>query len=100
MDEEVTAIGGRYCFTEEARLPFGDREVLYFKGWAVFDTTCCGSGSSSYVFVPGFLVDLKTRRNEQGLQVSLVEPIRDGSVQEAIRGLISGKEIVRQISFL
>jgi hypothetical protein len=100
LDEEVAAIGGRYTLTAEDRLPFGHREVLYLLGWAVFDTTCCGAGGCSYAFVPGFIVGWKTRRNGDGQEVSLVEPIRDPSMQEAVRLLIEEKETVQQVTFL
>ncbi|MGO9021631.1 MAG: hypothetical protein ACLQVJ_25120 [Syntrophobacteraceae bacterium] len=100
LDEEVAAIGGRYTFTAEVRLPLGDREILYLLGWAVYDNTCCGAAGCSYAFVPGFIVDWKTRRNGEGLEVSLVEPIRDPSVQDAVSLLIKGKEIVQQVTFL
>jgi hypothetical protein len=100
LDEEVAAVGGRYTLTAEFRLPFGHREVLYLLGWALFDTACCGAGGCSYAFVPGFIVDWKTSRNGEGLEVSLVEPIRDPSVQDAVRLLIEGKQIVQQVTFL
>ncbi|MGA3113274.1 MAG: hypothetical protein ABSF90_02445 [Syntrophobacteraceae bacterium] len=100
LDEEVVAIGGRYTLTAEVRLPLGDREILYVLGWAAFDTTCCGAGGCSYALVPGFIVDWKTRRNGEGLEVSLLEPILDPSVQDAVSLLIKGKEIVQQVTFL
>lgn len=100
LDEEVAAIGGRYFLTAEARLPFRHREVLYLLGWAVFDTTCCGAGGCSYALVPGFIVDWKTGRNEEGLDVSVVEPIRDRSMRDAVRILIENKESVQQVTFL
>lgn len=100
LDKEAAAIGGRYTLTAEVRLPFGHREILYLLGWALFDTTCCGAGGCSYAFVPGFIVDWKTRRNGDGLEVSLVEPIRDPSVQDAVRLLIERKETVQQVTFL
>jgi len=100
LDEEVYAIGGRFSITAEFRLPFGDREILYLTGWAAFDNSCCGAGGCSYAFVPGFLVGWKTMRNGEGMQVSLVEPIADPSVQETVRLLIEGREIVQQVTFL
>lgn len=100
LHEEVTAIGGRYTLTAEGRLPFGGRDVLYLLGWAAFDTTCCGAGGCRYALVPGFIVGWKTRQNAEGLSVSLVEPIRDPCVQEAVRRLIEGIETVQQVTFL
>jgi hypothetical protein len=100
LDEEVTAIGGRYTITAEVRLPFGRREILYVLGWADFDTTCCGAGGCSYALVPGFIVGWKTRQNAEELKVSLVEPIRGPSLQKAVRLLIEKNQTVQQVMFL
>lgn len=100
LDEEVAAIGGRYTITAEVRLRLGGREVLYLLAWAAFDTTCCGAGGCSYAFVPGFIVDWKTRRSGEGLEVSRVEPILDPSVQEDVRRLIEKSETVQQVTFM
>jgi hypothetical protein len=100
LNRDITAIGGSYVLVKEARLPFGSREILYIIGHAVFDTTCCGVGGCAYALVPGFVLAWKSKDNENGLAVSEVEPIHDTGVQEQVRRLIEGKEIVQQVSFL
>jgi len=99
LNQEVTAIGGRYVLVKEARLPFQGREVLYLVGHAAFDTTCCGAGGCAYALVPGFIVSWKSATNPDGLDVSRVEPIRDAVVQEQVRRLVAGREVVHQIRF-
>ena len=47
LGQEVTAIGGHYVFGKEIRWPFSNREILYFVGYAVLDSTCCGVGGGS-----------------------------------------------------
>jgi hypothetical protein len=99
LNQEVDAIGGRYILLKEVRLPFHGRDVLYVVGGAIADTSCCGVGGCAYALVPGFVVDWKYRRNQGGLAVSLVEPIRDGIIQGRVRRLIGRAEIVQQVDF-
>lgn len=100
LNQEVTAIGGSYVLTKEARLPMKGREFLYLTGHAVFDTSCCGDGGCGYALVPGMIVEWRYRTNEAGLPVSKVEPIRDPALQEKIKRLILETEMVNQVSFL
>jgi hypothetical protein len=100
LNQEVTAIGGRYVLVKEVRLPFRGREVLYLVGHAAFDTACCGAGGCAYALVPGFIVYWKTGANQGGLAVSQVKPIHDKGVQEQLWELIREEETVHQIRFL
>jgi hypothetical protein len=100
LSRDITAIGGTYALVKEVRLPFSSQEILYVVGHAAFDTACCGVGGCAYALVPGFVLTWKSRSNEDGLAVSEVEPIRDTGVQEQVRRLIEGKEIVQQVNFL
>ncbi len=99
LDQEVAAVGGRYALVKEARLPFQGREVLYLVGYGAFDTTCCGVGGCAYALVPGFIQEWKYETNEDGLAVSLVEPIRDEATQKDVRRLIKGQEVVQEVRF-
>ena len=99
LGHEITAIGGHYVFGKEIRLPYNDREVLYFVGYAVLDSTCCGVGGCAYVLVPGFIKQWKYKRNQNDSDISLVEPIRDLTDQKQIRNLIQKKEMVYQVTF-
>jgi hypothetical protein len=98
LDQEVTAIGGHYVLVKEVRLPFRGREVLYLIGHAAFDT-CCGVGGCAYGLVPGFILDWQCRHNADGLPISLVEPIRDRTVQQEVRKLIEQQEVIQQVRF-
>lgn len=99
LNREVTAIGGHYVLTRQVRMPFQGREILYVIGYAVFDTTCCCIGGLAYAHVPGFVLDWQGSKNEDGLAVSLVEPIHDKDMQREIRRLIEKTEVVHQIQF-
>ena len=99
LGQEVTAIGGHYVFGKEIRLPYDKREVLYFVGYAVLDSTCCGVGGVAYVLVAGFIRQWKFRKNHNGCFISQVEPIGDPAVQKEIRNAIQKKEMVYQVTF-
>jgi hypothetical protein len=99
IDEEVRAIGGQYTLTKEVRLPFEGREVLYITGYAVFDTSCCGSGGCGYAIVPGFIREWKISMDKNNRPVSRVEPIVDPQMQKALRNLIQNREMVQEVRF-
>jgi hypothetical protein len=99
LGREVVAVGGHYELVREARLPIGQREVLYLVGHAAFETTCCGVGGCAYALVPGFVVRWKAGVDEAGHAVSLVERIRDRAVQQEVRRHIGRFEIVHQVIF-
>ncbi len=99
LGQEITAIGGHYALMKEVRLPFRGRELLYLVGYGIFDTTCCGVGGCTYALTPGFVLDWKNETNADGLAVSLVEPIRDETIQRAIGRLIKKQELVQQVKF-
>jgi hypothetical protein len=98
LNRDVTASGGHYRFTDEVRLPFEGREVLYLKGYAVFDTTCCGTGGCGCVQVQGFAEQWKAQKNAEGELVTLVGPIRDSALQKRIRNLIEKKKLFNKSS--
>jgi hypothetical protein len=100
LGREITAIGGHYVFGKEIRFPYNGREILYFAGYAVLDTTCCGVGGCAYVFVPGFIRQWKYRKNRDDYFVSKMEPIRDQALQKEVRQFIQKKEMVFQVTFV
>ena len=99
LGREVTAVGGHYVFGKEIRLPYKSMEILYFVGYAVLDSSCCGVGGCAYVFVPGFIKQWKYRKDENNLSVSQIEPIRNQAVQKEVRKLLQNKEMVLQVNF-
>jgi hypothetical protein len=99
LGREVTAIGGHYVFGKEIRLPYNGRELLYFVGYAVLDSTCCGVGGCAYILVAGFIRQWKYKKNQDDRVISKMDPIRDLAVQKDVRGLIQKKEMVFQVTF-
>ena len=99
LGQEISAIGGHYVFTDERRIPYNGREILYFVGYAVLNSTCCGVGGCAYVLVPGFIQEWKYKKSSDDAFVSQIEPIRDFKVQQEIRNFIQRKEIFHQVTF-
>ncbi len=99
LGSEVTAIGGHYVFGKEIRLPFNGRELLYYLGYAVLDSSCCGVSGCAYVLVAGFVKQWKYKTNQNGFYISKMNPIRNKLVQKDIRKLVEKKEMVFQVTF-
>ena len=99
LNRAVRTISGHYILSQEKRLSYSGRHVLYFIGCAVVDTSCCGPGGCSYALVPGYIEEWKYKTGRDDLFVSRVEPIRDADVQSEIRRLILKKDSVHQVNF-
>jgi hypothetical protein len=88
LGREVTAIGGHYVFGKEIRLPYNILNLLYFIGYTVLDSTCCGIGGCAYALVPGFIRQWKYKKNPDECFISKMDPIRDLAMQKDVRKLI------------
>lgn len=100
LGEEIAAgIGGYYIPQQEIRLEHNGREVLYVIGQAVVESSCCGTGSWIYAVVPGYIIDWQQTKNEAGLAVSEVEPIRDDETQSDIRRIIETNDNATMVGF-
>ncbi|HDP80404.1 MAG TPA: hypothetical protein ENN21_06130 [Spirochaetes bacterium] len=100
MDEEIRSISGRYGFNREDTVLFGDREVLYFTGYSVTDSTCCGVGGCYFSLVPGYLTRRHYRTTPEGRAVSEVEPIVDEQERKEVTRLLTERERCIQVNFL
>ena len=99
INEEVRTISGYYVLARENRFAFNGREVLYYIGCAIVDSSCCAPGGCAYALVPGYIRQWKYKLNPENLSVSQVEPIRDTGDQAEIRRLIIKKDAVQQVNF-
>ena len=96
---EITAIGGHYAFLKEGTLLHAGRNVLYYVGGAVMNSTCCGAGGGAFAQVPGYIRDYKYKTDNTGAPISRVEPIRDDDSQIYISNVLRENESVTQVSF-
>jgi hypothetical protein len=99
LNEEVRTISGCYMLSQEKRLSYDGREVLYYLGCAVLDASCCGTAGWTYALVAGFIEQWKYRVNSDDLWVTQVKPLRDKAQREKLRRLIKEKEPVHQVNF-
>ena len=99
LDEQVDAVSGHYTLTGEKRLAVADGEVLYFTGYAVVDTACCGPGGCGYALVAGKIIDYAYHHDDDGRPVSRVAPIDDPALQDAVRRRILAADHVSQVLF-
>ena len=99
LNQEVRAIGGHYALIKEERISVKGRSVLYLMGYAVFDTTCCGTGGCVYALVPGIVSRWKYERDGSGEPVSELEPIDDPELKKEIRRVLIKRESVMQVQF-
>lgn len=99
LNKEIRSISGGYELEMEGKLEINGKEVLYVVGNAVVDSSCCGIGGVRYALVPGYVKKFKTRRDEQGLWISEVEPIIDKATRQEITRVLMDKEVVQQVQF-
>jgi hypothetical protein len=99
LNKAVRTISGHYILSQEKRLSYNGRQVLYLIGCAVVDASCCGPGGCTYAMVPGYIKEWKYKTGRDDLLVSRVEPIRDADVQSEIRRLILKEDSVQQVNF-
>ncbi len=100
LNQDIKAPAGYYTPQKEVRLKYDGREVLYLISQVVIDSSCCGTKTDfRYSLVPGYLVNWKAEKNNDGLPVSEVEPINDKATQDKIRTIIQETEHVPQIEF-
>lgn len=99
LGEEMEAISGHYSIEKEDLFTYKGREVLYYTGYSVVDTSCCGPGGCGFAFVVGYVIDLKNDKNENGVETSDIEPISDTEQRQEIRRLLTKQLHVQQVNF-
>lgn len=99
LDKEVETFAGFYALRKEVRLKSNGRELLYVIGQGVVESSCCGTGSFGYAIVPGYLLAWKSKRSENGLPISEVEPLSDEGAKRDIVRLIQENEGITNIDF-
>ena len=99
LNKAIRSISGHYILSQEKRLFYNGREVLYLIGCAVVDASCCGPGGCSYALVLGYVKQWKYRLTPDNLPVTQVEPIWNKDVQKALQRLIKENEPVQQVDF-
>ena len=97
--KEVESISGWYRLEREEKLELGGKTYLYLIGIGVVDSSCCGMGGCRYAIVPGSIVNWKSGKNQEGLDLTSVEPVHDDKIRKELSAILSEKEKVSQVQF-
>ncbi len=99
LGEEKEAISGHYSLEKEFLLPFRGRQVWYYTGYSVVDTSCCGPGGCGFAFVAGYIVRLRHAKDATGADISDIEPIAREEERQELRKLLKTQSPVQQVNF-
>lgn len=99
LGEEMEAISGHYSLEKEDLFSYKGRQIFYYTGYSVVDTSCCGPGGCGFAFVVGYLVNLKNGKNEEGIETSDIEPIINNEEKQEIQSLLRKQLHVQQVNF-
>jgi hypothetical protein len=101
LHKRIEFISGGYILLEEGRIPHCGKEVLYYRGVAALDSSCCGRGGCAFIKVPGFVISWKRGAGPSGEAVSEIESVeREEDRQEIQRMLTAKFPDFHQIEFL
>ncbi len=89
LNKRIEFFGGGYMFVEEGKFIYQGKEVLYLKGVADIETSCCGGGGGGFIKVPGYIHSWKKAHNEMGRPISEVESIEAPDQQKEISDILS-----------
>lgn len=99
LNTEVRSISGGYNLDAEGTIEIEGREVLYAVGNAMVDSACCGAYGCRFAVVPGYVLNWKSKKNADGVFVSIVEPVADQLVKEELEKTLRALQGVTQVVF-
>ncbi len=106
LQEEIEFLAGSYWISEEDKIPYNGREVLCLVRDAGPFISCgtggCGTQFPGFrsILIPGFVIRHRHKRNEDGLEISEVEPIKDEDTKKDLREIVHQKYGTPQMEFL
>ncbi|MCU0844131.1 MAG: hypothetical protein MUC76_04315 [Spirochaetes bacterium] len=95
IGEEIGSISGHYSFLHEGVIVYRERELLYYTGFAVADSSCCGSGACVFCLVAGFIKDRHTADDGR----TEVDPVTDSIERKEIEDILKEKEGCTQVNY-
>ncbi len=99
LGEEIEAISGHYSLEKEGQLPYNERQVYYYTGYSVIDTSCCGTGGCGFAFVVGYIANWKNGKTDNGNDTSDIEPVTDSEEKQDIIKILLKSAHVQQVNF-
>jgi len=88
LNERVEFFSGGYLFVEEGKLNYRGKEILYLKGIASIESSCCGAGGCGFIKVPGYISSWKKEESELGRPISEIEAIESAAQQKEVREIL------------
>ncbi|PKN69497.1 MAG: hypothetical protein CVU52_09475 [Deltaproteobacteria bacterium HGW-Deltaproteobacteria-10] len=99
LGQSVESIAGHYSLEKEGRLPYNGRQIYYYTGYGIIDTSCCGTGGCGFAFVVGYIVNWKSGKTDEGNYTSDIEPITGSKEKQDICKLLLESVHVQQVNF-
>ena len=105
LQEEMEFLAGSYWISGEDKIPYKGREVLCLVRDAGPFTTCGTGGCRQFpgfrsILIPGFVIRHRYKKNEDGLEISEVEPIRHEDAKKDLGQIVQDRYSTPQIEFL
>lgn len=98
LREEVRSIAGYYVLNREEILSHEGRKLLYWVGYGILDTSCCGVAGCGFALVGGYLSERGQEVPPGGEVISTVEEVLPAE-REEVAALIRRRESVAQVNF-
>ena len=98
-NEIITNPGVQFRSFDEICLDVDEKKLLYTTEIEVVDMSCCGTSTSGFATVYGYVDQWKSRQTEQGDFISFIEPIRDEAKKREISQMIKEKDMVGHVNF-
>ena len=99
LGQDIESIAGHYSLEKEGQLPYNGRQVYYYTGYSVIDTSCCGPGGCGFAFVVGYIANWKNGKTDDGNVTSDIEPITNSEEKQDISKLLLESVPVQQVNF-
>ncbi len=99
LGEEIEAISGHYSLEKEGQFTYNGRQVCYYTGYSIIDTSCCGPGGCGFAFVAGYITNWKNGKTDDGNDTSDIEPVTESEEKQDIRKLLLELVHVQQVNF-
>ena len=104
LNTEINSISGHMVIQKEEKMIYNGKQLLFYTGYGVTDSSCCGNGAAIFTYVPGYIVNWHSKTSDNGTNISEIDTIEDDSARKEITKIIIDNNInftnVMQVNFL
>ncbi len=100
LNEEINSISGHMVLQKEEVMEYSDKELLFYTGYGVTDSSCCGNGGTIFTYITGFVMKWHYKTTSDGTPVSEVDTIKDDATMKDITRKIQSENVMMQVNFL